>query len=420
MPMERATLKPLSENRAFTLPELLIAAAISLLTAIVAGDLLISHIRSSEKAEALERQRSDWTRTTSFLEAEIALSEKTFAQEPPFTGTLPIAVPSACGFLNNQVRLQLDIRRDLAPIIYAIKDSSIGWLKDYTLWRCGPSINAAGAYCTLSDINNTSSSCHGLPFISVSPILDGLVGNKNQGHGFLAQGQTSAGGLNDNKFVGISLRLKGHAKIVYSQRDAARSRISPLYSRPNENSLCGAANMVKLRGSDQIADTNETLEIPNQNLVGEDILICGYGIGSTSNNASGDTISGSNDANDIIEAGDYGRASLNGMAGNDVLRGTLEADTLNGGSGDDVLIGRNGNDVLNGGSDQNSYLPGSGNDTINGGSNLDIVFFSGNRASYTISNCSKTACSVSGPEGTDTLNNVEILIFLDARVDLPD
>lgn len=426
MPMERATLKRPSEQQAFTLTELLIAAAISLLTATVAGDLLISHIRSSEKAESLERQRSDWARTTSFLEAEIALSEKVFAQSPPFSANLPVAVPAACGFKNEEVRLELDLRRDLPPITYAIKDSSTGWLDDYTLWRCGPSINSAGAYCTLSDISNSTSSCYQLPFISVAPILDGLVGDAAQGYGFLAQGEEALGGENDNKYVSFTLRLKGHATIAYNQRDAARSRISPLYSRPSENSLCNAANMVKLRGTDDVADTNATLKIPNQNLLGEDILICGYGIGEDANNIAGDTITGSDDANDIIEGGDYGRANLNGMGGNDVIRGTREADTLIGGGGDDVLIGREGDDRLEGGTEQNSYLAGGGDDTIVGGSELDIAFFSGPRANYALSEgCNKTSCTVtasggSANEGKDVLQGVEILIFTDARVDLPD
>lgn len=421
--MAHAILKLHTKKQGFTLPELLIAAAISLLTASVAGDLLISHIRSSERAEALERQRGDWARTTSFLEAETALSEKVFAQSSPFTASPPVAVPDACNFTNSQVRLGLDLRRDLPPIIYAIKESTNGWLDDYTLWRCGPSINSSGAYCTNTDITNESSSCYQLPFISVSPLLDGLVGNEADGYGFIAQGNT---GSNDNKYVSFTIRLKGHASIVYNQRDAARSRISPLYSRPSENSLCGAANMVKLRGAVQIADTNETLEIPNENLVGEDILICGYGLGTAANGLTGDTISGSDDANDIIEAGDYGKATLSGKGGNDVIRGTKEADTLNGGSGDDVLVGREGNDTLDGGSEQNSYLPGGGNDTVTGGSGLDIVFFSGPRENYTLSSvCNKNSCTVtaidgSEADGVDVLNGIEILIFTNARVDLPD
>ena len=379
-----------SEGRGFTLPELLIAAAISLLTATVAGDLLISHIRSSERAEAMERQRSDWSRTTSFIEAEVALSERVI------DAVNNIGIPAACGFNNNEFRLGLDLRRDLPPVIYAIKPSTSGWLPHNTLWRCGPGLNNDGSY------NNT---------LTLAPILDGLDGSAN-GAGFIASASSDA------KQAAFTLALKGHAKVTYSQQDSAHTRISPLYSRPNENSLCDAANLVRLEGSANQADTL-VMSIA-QVEVGEDVLICGRGFGTSAVGASGDNITGSDGANDILEAGDYGRATLDGKGGNDVLRGTLEADILNGGSGDDVLIGRDGNDTLNGGSEQNSYLPGSGNDAVNGGSNLDVVFFSGNRSSYTLNSCSKTSCSVTGPDGIDTLQNVEILIFQDARVDLPD
>lgn len=382
---------PLPTNRqGFTLPELLIAAAISLLTAIVAGDLLLSHIRSSERAETMERQRSDWNRTTTFIEAEVALSERVIGD------VSKIAVPASCNFSASEFRLGLDLRRDLPPVIYAVKPSTTGWLPNNTLWRCGPGLNNDGSY------NAT---------LSLAPILDGLD-NEASGTGFAASASTDA------KQASFSLALKGHAHVSYNQQDTARTRISPLYSRPNENSLCDAANLVRLEGSSDQADTL-VMSIA-QVQVGEDVLICGRGFGTTATGAQGDTITGSDGANDILEAGDYGRANLDGKGGNDVLRGTLEADTLSGGSGDDVLSGRAGNDVLNGGSEQNSYLPGAGNDTVNGGSNLDVVFFSGNRASYSLSNCNKTSCTVSGPDGSDTLKNVEILIFQDARVDLPD
>lgn len=108
------------------------------------------------------------------------------------------------------------------------------------------------------------------------------------------------------------------------------------------------------------------------------------------------------------------------------MRGTLEADELNGGSGNDTLVGRGGNDQLNGGTEENSYLPGEGNDTVMGGSGLDIVFYSGPRSDYSLSGgCSKASCTVtasgaSAADGSDTLTGVEILIFNDARVDLPD
>lgn len=391
-----------SKAAGFTLPELLIATAISLITAAVAGDLLISHIRTGEQAEALERQRSDWSRTTNFLEAEVALSERVFVPDLTAANPLPVALPSACNLSINEVRLELDLRRDLPPVIYGVKPSSNGWMDDTTLWRCGPSINVDGSY---------------RKELSLSPILDGLDGAA-EGGGLTA---TTA---SNNKTVNFILALKGHARITYRQQDSARSRITPLYSRPSENSLCDASNLVKLEGSSSTAD-NLVMAI-GQVQVGEDVLICGRGFGSTAAGATGDTITGSDDANDILEGGDYGQATLNGLGGNDVLRGTLEADELNGGSGNDTLVGRGGNDQLNGGTEENSYLPGEGNDTVTGGSGLDIVFYSGPRSDYSLSGgCSKASCTVtasgaSASDGSDTLTGVEILIFNNARVDLPE
>ena len=381
---------PPSRQSGFSLAELLIATAISLITAAVAADLLIAHLRSGERAEALERQRTDWARTSGFIEAEVALSERVIDQ------AANIAIPSSCGISATQFRLGLDLRRDLPPVIYGLLPSSNGWLSDNTLWRCGPGINNDGSY------NNT---------LSKAPILDGLD-NSSGGNGFLAAASS------DRKQANFTLALKGHARVTYQQADSAQTRVNPLYSRPSENSLCDSANLVRLEGSSNTADT--LVMSIGQVRVGEDILICGRGFGSGAAGAIGDNITGST-ANDILEAGDYGKATLNGLSGNDVLRGTLEADSLFGGDGDDVLIGRSGNDKLDGGNGQNSYLPGAGDDSVTGGTGLDIVFFSGNRSSYTLSGgCSKKSCTVSGPEGTDTLSSAEILIFKDARVDLPD
>lgn len=381
--------------------ELLIAAAISLLTASVAGELLISHIRSSERAEALELQRSNWARTTSFIEAEVALSERVYSTDGTASANLPVEVPASCQIETEEVRLELDLRRDLPPVVYAVKTSGDGWLGENTLWRCGPSINSDGSY-------NTT--------LSMAPIIDGIDGSA-AGGGFSATASTDA------KQANFTLALKGHARITYSQQDAARTRISPLYARPSENSLCDASNLVKLEGSSATADT--LVMAIGMVDIGEDVLICGRGYGSEAVGATGDSVTGSDDANDILEAGDYGQATLNGKGGNDVLRGTLEADTLNGGSGDDVLVGRAGDDTLNGGTEHNNYLPGGGDDNVIGGTGLDVVFFSGNRGDYSLSACTKSSCTVTdkrstSSDGTDTLSNVEILIFRDARVDLPD
>ena len=169
----------------------------------------------------------------------------------------------------------------------------------------------------------------------------------------------------------------------------------------------------------------DTLSVPIGALTSEDeVLMCGKG--------GGDTITGSN-VNDILECGDDGINGIDactayGMGGSDRLVGSNQNDTLYGDSSTNTgitdtrneLVGRGGNDTLHGGQGQNLYLPGPGNDTVIGGSGLDVVFFSGNRASYTLGSCSKTSCSISGPDGEDTLQNVEILILNDARVDVPD
>lgn len=376
----------------FTLVELLVAAAIGLLTATVAGDALLGHLRSSERAEALERQRSDWSRASGFLEAELALSERAIGTEAN------IGIPAACNVGSGQFRLALDLRRDLPPVIYFLRPSDPGWVGANTLWRCGPAINDDGTY------NAT---------LVRSPLLDGLDGSAGGG-GFAA---TPTG---DGEMVSFALTLRGQASRSFSQPDSGNTRISPLYSRPSDLELCGAANMVKLAGSAG-ADTL-TMQIGQVNL-GEDVLICGFG--------GGDTIRGSQ-ANDILECGgtDTAACFLWGKGGNDVLRGGwgndwLDGDTRDAGDlgsdGNDVLVGGAGNDTLSGGGGQNSFLPGAGNDRVIGSSGLDIVFLNGNRAATTISSCSRSSCTISSSsDGTDTLSGVEILIFRDARYDIPD
>ena len=106
----------------FTLTELLVAAFIGMLTATVAGQTLVSHLQSSEKAEAMERQRNDWSRTTSFIEAEIALSERLIKYSSN------VLIPSGCPINTNstpsEFRFAIDMRRDLPLVIYAVKAST--------------------------------------------------------------------------------------------------------------------------------------------------------------------------------------------------------------------------------------------------------------------------------------------------------
>jgi Beta-lactamase/RTX calcium-binding nonapeptide repeat (4 copies) len=96
--------------------------------------------------------------------------------------------------------------------------------------------------------------------------------------------------------------------------------------------------------------------------------------------------------NDFLVA-DRDRTTLNGLAGNDTLRGASrqanvlfgnegndrlyggrQDDVLNGGSGNDRLYGDRGNDLLVGGSGDDYLWGGEGDDRLKGGSGRDQLF----------------------------------------------
>jgi glucose/arabinose dehydrogenase len=89
-----------------------------------------------------------------------------------------------------------------------------------------------------------------------------------------------------------------------------------------------------------------------------------------------------------------------------VVSSADQGDILRGFAGDDMLFGGSGNDLLDG---------GLGNDLLDGESGLDTAAFSRLRSAYTIT---RTANSlhVSGPDGSDTLTNVERLAFDDMTI----
>jgi hypothetical protein len=95
-----------------------------------------------------------------------------------------------------------------------------------------------------------------------------------------------------------------------------------------------------------------------------------------------------------------------------------------GGAGTDTLtnfanvIGGSGADHLTGDDQANSLTGGPGNDTIDGGSGLNTAVFSGARSAYSI-DALGNGVRVSGPDGTDTLTNVEKLAFADLTLSQP-
>lgn len=153
--------------------------------------------------------------------------------------------------------------------------------------------------------------------------------------------------------------------------------------------------------------------------------------------AGNDTLSGTRgtdvldgkDGNDILTGG-TGDDALDGGAGNDILRGGdgndalvggQGDDTLEGAAGDDLLSGDAGDDLLRGGDGDDRLQGGAGNDLLEGGAGVDTAVFSGNRTDYAIrlqDGIVVVTHRDDGPDGIDTLTQVETLQFQDKQLDL--
>jgi hypothetical protein len=404
MPVRHRFLKPAEAG--FSLVEVLLAASLGGLISVVAADAMISHLRTNERLEATERLRADWSRTSHFIESEVALSERVL------TDPTSLALDQ-CGssIPADDFRFALEIRRDLPPAIYYVQanasDEAGQWLGESSLWRCGPTISDDGNYSGQITAESYT--------ISNARLVDGLSSSCSPDVDPYGLKVVSTAGA--SKSLSFNLCIKGLASKGFSQSTSTYSRISPVFSYPIATSLCSTQSLsiegfYKLSGGTVNA---ETLEVPQGAVPSnQDVLICGYG--------GGDTINGSS-ANDVLEGGDAGGATISGLAGNDRLRGTMVNDLLNGGDGDDVLVGREGNDVLNGGPGENHFLPGLGSDQIQGGAGLDVVFLEQPRTSVgDLADCTRSGCSItyseSGTSHSVTMSGVEVLIFRDGRYDL--
>ncbi len=105
--------------------------------------------------------------------------------------------------------------------------------------------------------------------------------------------------------------------------------------------------------------------------------------------------------------GGTGTDVLAGQQGNDDLRGRAGDDQLFGDEGLDTLYGESGDDVLSG---------GWGNDILDGGEGYDIADFAGLKSEYAFY-WENGVLMVVGPDGKDTLTNIEMLRFYDGEID---
>ena len=427
-----------TQHQGFTLVELMVAAALGAGLSLVAGTAMVSHLKSNARAESLQRLREDWNRATSFIESEIAMSSRIFTNGNQIS--LPDD-PNQCDLTSEEVVMALDLARDLPLVIYgqrAVSTDQTDWIlpsnknktsKVGVLIRCGPSLSIS------SDGSDDYQSNASGPRI----ILDGI--DLENGGFFIPTPMQ-----NDSKSVRFVLQIVGIVSTRYSFGSGTYSRINPVAGYPEEASTCSRVCEI-IDGERQCRDIGgyriisldsvdpNPYVLPTSGLsTNDNVTICSL----RASNTTTENITGS-EVGDVIDAlpqprdpnlqdSDYLGATINGLGGRNILLGTPGPDIINGGPDADTLIGRNGADTLNGGNGSNSYLPWgdlSNNDsfsnvTINGGTGLDVVYLRGTRNQFSsTSGCTSSSCSLTSLGGTLSMNNVEVLIFKDGRVDLP-
>jgi serralysin len=114
--------------------------------------------------------------------------------------------------------------------------------------------------------------------------------------------------------------------------------------------------------------------------------------------------------NQLIDLRGGSFSNIGGLIGNIGIYTISVIESAVGGSGSDTIYGNDANNTLRG---------NAGNDTIDGGLGLDSAVFSGLRSAYTLTALGGTSVRVVGTDGTDTLSNVEFLVFSDQTLSWP-
>ncbi len=140
------------------------------------------------------------------------------------------------------------------------------------------------------------------------------------------------------------------------------------------------------------------------------ITVSGGGFNSISGGSGSDTIT--------VSGGGFN--SISGGSGSDTI--TVSGggfNSISGGSGSDTIaVSGGGNNSISGGSGNDTItVSGGGNNYISGGIGNDVSIYNGNYNDYSIT-IDGTRVTVTGSLGTDTLEDIETLQFLDRTVDL--
>ena len=415
-------IKPAKTSEGFTLIELIIAAAIGLITTITAGRVMVDQLGQAQRLESRERQRADWIRTNRFITNEINLAERielTASATERTTCNLGTTANPVNGAVVKLV-VRYPRRRQLPPSIYYTTPATANWNNDNLLHRCGPLILNTGEL----DDNNSS--------VTNDIILDGLDANVPA-----VQDGFAATVSSNNKLASIDLRLV-NMNTARSKQESSRARVREVFLRDSTESIC----IQDGRGTKPGTKVNLTTNVDKftsaagnntgfnwaTHTDGNSVLICGNGGGQQGQN--GDTIEGG-PGNDQIEVDGFANGSLIGGPGNDRLLGSGGNDILSGGPDDDTLIGGPGNDILIGNGDTNHYIPGLDDpnilcdrDTVTGSANgYDVIYFKHPKNDYVITTpCNNGSCRVMDKADKDKravdITNGDLLVFNDSQVNL--
>lgn len=118
----------------------------------------------------------------------------------------------------------------------------------------------------------------------------------------------------------------------------------------------------------------------------------------------------------VLVQGNHQAIQAAALQGNDLIRGSSQADTLSGLGGDDLIDGLSGNDVLLGGAGSDTLVGGPGNDTLIGGEGLDYAVYAATVNQYRAEvnqdgRLQVTDAIALARDGVDVLESVERLRF---------
>ena len=130
-------------------------------------------------------------------------------------------------------------------------------------------------------------------------------------------------------------------------------------------------------------------------------------------NTSNSLLSYSNVGGPYSTFSQYDIAALNWLYGGDGLGGALG---MNSTGGARFITGTGRADTLAGGAADDRLQGAGGNDTLDGGNGTDTAVFRGKFAAYAFTDLGGGKLRVSGADGVDTLNSVEMLKFDDRSV----